>query len=147
VTVVELVGGSIGVPALAKNEDVVAAAEGVGEESDGAEVDVGVSTGSLAGGGTVEVPLGELVNGGGLLGESLWRMLGLVILLLIVWLVVFTWHPAGNSEDKQALQCNPTDLGFTPESVGSVNPNVFSLDSAVLGQVHVLLQLLLLRPG
>lgn len=71
VTVVELVGGSIRVPALAKNEDVVAAAEGVGEESDGAEVDVGVSTGSLGGGGTVEVPLGKLVNGGGLLGESL----------------------------------------------------------------------------
>lgn len=47
---VELVGASIGVPGLAENEDVVTLAEGVGEDSDGAEVDIGVVTGGLAGG-------------------------------------------------------------------------------------------------
>jgi hypothetical protein len=71
VTVVELVGASIGIPGLAENEDVVTLAEGVGEDGDGAEVDIGVVTGGLASGGTVEVPLGELLNGGNGLGEGL----------------------------------------------------------------------------
>lgn len=71
VAVVELVGASIGVPGLAKNEDVVTLAEGVGEDSDGAEVDIGVVTGGLAGGGTVEVPLGELLDRLNGLGEGL----------------------------------------------------------------------------
>jgi hypothetical protein len=71
VTVVELVGASIGIPGLAENEDVVTLAEGVGEDGDRAEVDIGVVTGGLASGGTVEVPLGELLNGGNGLGEGL----------------------------------------------------------------------------
>lgn len=73
VAVVELVGAAIGVPGLAENEDVVTLAEGVGEDSDGAEVDIGVVTGGLAGGGTIEVPLGELLDGLDGLGEGLDR--------------------------------------------------------------------------
>lgn len=71
VAVVELVGASIGIPGLAENEDVVTLAEGVGEDGDGAKVDIGVVTGGLAGGGTVEVPLGELLNRRNGLGEGL----------------------------------------------------------------------------
>lgn len=71
VAVVELVGGSIGVPALGENEDVVTATERVGEDGDGAEVDVRVTAGGLVGGRAVEVPLGKLVDGGGLLEEGL----------------------------------------------------------------------------
>jgi hypothetical protein len=71
VTVVILVGASIGVPGLTEDKDVVTLAEGVGVESDGAEVDIGVVTGGLGGGGTVEVPLGELVNTRHGLGQSL----------------------------------------------------------------------------
>lgn len=62
VTVVELVGASIGIPGLAEDKDVVTLAEGVGVVSDGAKVDIGVVTGGLVGGGTVKVPLGELIN-------------------------------------------------------------------------------------
>lgn len=69
--VVELVGAAIGVPGLAEDEDVVTLAEGVGEDSARAEVDIGVVTGGLAGRGTVEVPLGELVNALDGLGEGL----------------------------------------------------------------------------
>lgn len=71
VAVVELVGGSIGVPGLTEDKDVLSLAEGVREDSNGANVDIGVVTGGLAGGGTVEVPLRELVDGGDSLGESL----------------------------------------------------------------------------
>ena len=63
VAVVELVGGAVRVPGFAEHEDVVAAAEGVGEHGARAEVDVGVVAGGLAGGGAVKVPLGELVDG------------------------------------------------------------------------------------
>jgi hypothetical protein len=58
VTEVELVGASIGIPGLAENQNVVTLAEGVGEDSDGAEIDIGVVAGGLGGGGTVEVPFG-----------------------------------------------------------------------------------------
>lgn len=73
VAVVELVGAAIGVPGLAENENVVTLAEGVGEDSDRAQVDIGVVTGGLAGGGTIEVPLGELLNRLDGLGEGLDR--------------------------------------------------------------------------
>jgi hypothetical protein len=71
VTVVELVGASIGIPGLAENEDVVTLAEGVRVVSDGAQVDIGVVTGCLGGGGTIEVPLGKLIDTCDRLGESL----------------------------------------------------------------------------
>jgi hypothetical protein len=40
VAVVELVGGAVGHPALGEDEDVVVEAEGVAEDSDGAQVDI-----------------------------------------------------------------------------------------------------------
>lgn len=45
--VVELVGGSIGIPGLTEDEDVVTETEGIGEDGDGAQVDIGVVTGGL----------------------------------------------------------------------------------------------------
>jgi hypothetical protein len=47
---VELVGGAVGIEALAENEDVVTAdgAEGVGKDSYGLEENVGIVTGGLA---------------------------------------------------------------------------------------------------
>lgn len=69
--VVELVRGSVTVPALVQDKDVVATAERIGKDSDRAEVDIGVATGGLTGRGTVEVPLGEIVGGLGDLGQSL----------------------------------------------------------------------------
>ncbi len=54
--VVVLVGASIGIPGLAQDKDVFAETEGVGIDGDGANVDVGVVTGSLTSGGAVEVP-------------------------------------------------------------------------------------------
>jgi hypothetical protein len=71
VAVVELVGGTIGIPGLTENEDVVTKAEGVRVDGNGTEVHIGVVTGSLAGRGTIEVPLRELINGLDGLGESL----------------------------------------------------------------------------
>ena len=59
---VELVGGAVGVPGLAEDEDVVTAAEGVGVHGTRAEVDVGVLARGLARRGAVKVPLGKLVD-------------------------------------------------------------------------------------
>ena len=70
-TEVELVGGSIGVPGLTEDQDVVTETEGVREDGDRAEVDIGVVAGGLASGRAVEVPLRELINRFDLLGESL----------------------------------------------------------------------------
>jgi hypothetical protein len=60
VAVVELVRGAIGVPALGEDDDVGGAAEGVGEDGAGAQVDIRVVAGGLLGGGAVEVPDGEV---------------------------------------------------------------------------------------
>ena len=60
VAVVVLVWGSIRIPALAQNEDVGVAAHWVGEDGDGAEVDVGVATGGLTGRRAVKVPFGQV---------------------------------------------------------------------------------------
>lgn len=49
VAVIELVGGTIRIPGFTEDEDVVATTEGIGEESNGAEVDIGVVTTGLAG--------------------------------------------------------------------------------------------------
>ena len=54
--VVVLVGGAVGIPALGEDDDVGGAAERIGVDGAGAQVDVGVVTRSLLGGGTVEVP-------------------------------------------------------------------------------------------
>jgi hypothetical protein len=58
--VVELVWGSIRVPALSDNENVGSTTEWIGEDSDGAEVDIGVVTGGLTSRASVEVPLGKV---------------------------------------------------------------------------------------
>jgi hypothetical protein len=57
---VVLVGGAIGHPALGEDNDVGGAAEGVGEDGNGAEVDIGVVARGLLGGGAVKVPDGEV---------------------------------------------------------------------------------------
>lgn len=73
VTEVVGVGLAIRHVGLADDEDVVTQTEGVGVEGSGAEVDVRVVTGSLTGGGTVEIPFWEFRNVGGLLWEGLVR--------------------------------------------------------------------------
>jgi hypothetical protein len=66
------VGLAIGAPGLAHDEDVVTAnTERVRVEGDGVEVHIRVVAGGLAGGGTVEVPFGELLEIGDLLVERL----------------------------------------------------------------------------
>jgi hypothetical protein len=70
-TEVELVGGSIRIPGLAENENVIATAERVGEDGNRAEVDIGVVTGGLAGGRTVKVPFREFIDRFNRLLESL----------------------------------------------------------------------------
>lgn len=54
--VVELVWASIRIPGLAKNEDVVAAAEGVWIHGDGSDVDIRIITWGLASRRAIEVP-------------------------------------------------------------------------------------------
>lgn len=108
VAVVELVGAAISIPGLAENEDVVTLAEGVGEDSDGAQVDVGVVTGGLAGGGTVEVPFGELLNRLAGLGEGLeWGrhtvMLATVSPDQVVHLPIVKNAPLSLSRDMQMV--------------------------------------------
>lgn len=75
-TVVELVRRAIGHPALGKDENVFTTlgAERIGVDCNGFQVDVAVLTGSLAGGGAVEVPLLEEnnVSWGVLAGRGLW---------------------------------------------------------------------------
>lgn len=54
------VGLAVGHPRLAQDEDVVALTEGIGIHGDGAEIDVRVVAGGLAGRGAIKVPLGQL---------------------------------------------------------------------------------------
>jgi hypothetical protein len=70
-SVVVLVGSAIGVPALSENDDVGRATEGIGVDGARSEVDIGVVTGGLAGGRTIEVPDGEVLGLVLLLRESL----------------------------------------------------------------------------
>lgn len=51
-----LVGGTIVVIGLSEDEDIVATAERVLEDSSGTEIDIGVVARSLVGGRTVKVP-------------------------------------------------------------------------------------------
>jgi hypothetical protein len=71
VTIVGLVRGAVVVIALGEDEDVIAATEGVLEDGGGAQVDVGVISRSLVGGGTVKVPDTELANVRDLLAHGL----------------------------------------------------------------------------
>jgi len=66
------VGLAVGHVGVAHDEDVVAAAEGVGVDGAGAEVDVGVVAWGLGGGGAVKVPFGEFFDAFRLLLEGLW---------------------------------------------------------------------------
>jgi hypothetical protein len=71
VAVVELVWDTVGVPALAKDEDVVSTSEWIWVYGNWAEVDVGIFTWSLSSGGTIEVPFWEVLDILWLLAESL----------------------------------------------------------------------------
>ena len=71
VAVVEFVGSTVGVPALGEDENVGRQKERRRENGDGLQVDVGVVTRGLAGGGAVKVPYRELVDGVLFLLESL----------------------------------------------------------------------------
>ena len=62
VTVVSLVGSAVVVVALGKDENVVTATEGVLEDGSRPQVDVGIATGSLVGGRTVEIPGTQLAK-------------------------------------------------------------------------------------
>lgn len=61
-TVVELVWGSIRVPALCDNQDVGGTTEWIGVDGNGSEVDIGVVARGLASRGAVEVPLWEILD-------------------------------------------------------------------------------------
>jgi hypothetical protein len=62
VTVIVFVWCSIGVPALADNQDVGALTEGIGENGSGAKVDIGVVARSLVSRAAVEVPLWKIFD-------------------------------------------------------------------------------------
>jgi len=56
------VGCAVIIVALGENEDIVASAEWILEDSSGTKVDIGVMTGCLVGGRTIEIPGTELTN-------------------------------------------------------------------------------------
>lgn len=62
VAVVELVGAAIVIPRFAHDKDIVATSEGVGEDGNGAKVDIGIIAGSLASRRSIEVPFGQLIG-------------------------------------------------------------------------------------
>lgn len=62
VAVVELVRGSIGIPALSDDENIGTLAERIGVNSDWSKVDIGVVTWGLARGATVEIPLWKILE-------------------------------------------------------------------------------------
>lgn len=62
VAVVELVWGSVGIPALGDNQDVGSATERVGEDGHRSEIDIRVIAWSLASRAAVKVPLGKVFN-------------------------------------------------------------------------------------
>lgn len=68
---VEGVGLSVGHPSLGDDEDVVAAAPGIGVVGDGAEVDIGVVARGLVGRRAVKVPFGQVCKRFDLLGKGL----------------------------------------------------------------------------
>ncbi len=62
VAVVELIWGSIGIPALSDNQDVGCTAEWIWEDGNGSKVNIGVVAGRLTSRRTVEVPLREILD-------------------------------------------------------------------------------------
>ncbi len=62
VAVVELVWGSIGVPALGDNQDVGSATEWVGENGNRSEIDIRVVAWSLARRAAIKVPFWKVLN-------------------------------------------------------------------------------------
>ncbi len=70
---VRLVRGAVVAIGLSHDENVVTAAEGVLEDGGGAQVDVGVVTMGLVGGGAIEVPLAQLTDIRNFLVDSLFR--------------------------------------------------------------------------
>lgn len=61
-TVVELVWGSIGIPALSQDQDIWGTTEWIWEDCNGAEVNIRVVTGGLTSWATVEVPFWEIIK-------------------------------------------------------------------------------------
>jgi hypothetical protein len=72
VAVVGLVGGSVVVVGLGKDEDVVATTERILEDGGGAKVDVRVAAGCLVCRGAVEIPNTEITNVLDGLRDGLW---------------------------------------------------------------------------
>jgi hypothetical protein len=69
--VVGPVGCAVIIVALGENEDIVASAEWILEDSSGTKVDIGVMTGCLVGGRTIEIPGTKLTNVGYFLADGL----------------------------------------------------------------------------
>jgi hypothetical protein len=61
VTVVELVGSSIGIPAFGQDQDIRGTTKRIRENSDRSEIDIRVVAWSLSGRGPIEVPFWEVV--------------------------------------------------------------------------------------
>ncbi len=61
-TVVELVWGSIRVPALCDNQDVGSTTEWIGVDGNGSKVDIRVIAGGLASRGAVEIPFWKILD-------------------------------------------------------------------------------------
>ncbi len=55
-TIIEFVGASVGIPCLGHDQDVVATTERIGEDGDGANVDIGIVARGLTGRRTIKVP-------------------------------------------------------------------------------------------
>jgi hypothetical protein len=73
VTIVCPVGRAVVVVGCGEDEDVITASEGIFENGSGAQIDVGVVTRRLIGGGTIEIPDTKLSQGGDFLRYSLRR--------------------------------------------------------------------------
>lgn len=122
---VELVGGSIGVPALSKDDDVGGTAEGIGVDGARAKVDIRVVAGGLLGRGTIEVPDGEVFS------------------LVVGFLQGLVRKPVSCfvlSEYSAKLRKSYSRLGASL-AVG-VNPDVLSHNHTLLIKLEVLVELL-----
>ena len=71
VTIVGPVWSAVVVVGLSENEDIITTTEGILEDSNRPQVDVGVATRSLVGGRTIEIPDSQLANVGDLLVDCL----------------------------------------------------------------------------